>query len=383
MARSELTISALGVDIVVSLDSHLTPDEEQDLTKAWAPAGSTGHDRSVALSAGIIRGGRTTSPDVIGVDFRDLASNLSTRVTLAAIEQRKSELIMFHACGVASPSGEVIAFVGPSGRGKTTLASNVATSWGYVTDETVGVTPEGVVLPYRKPLSVIEPESVYRHKTQVSADELKLKPLPKAPLRLAAIVLINRIASGAEPPRVSPVALVDALVELVPEMSYLPLLDKPLQQFAELITRVGGVQRVSYTEAASLNALLPQFVANSRTPIAAHWSPLPVGADPSVEALESSEMIEAFQRISPQDGISVDNTYVLLHDRFVRVLDGIGPIIWDSLERPATLSEVTEAVVLAIGAPESGDAKSIVKRAIDDLVSEGLVRRHTEIEPVA
>ena len=80
---------------------------------------------------------------------------LAARRLASAIDQRAGEVIMLHAAGLALPDGRVVAFVAPSGTGKTTLSRTLGKAFGYVSDETVVINFDGTVTPYPKPLSVI------------------------------------------------------------------------------------------------------------------------------------------------------------------------------------------------------------------------------------
>ncbi|MDO9396866.1 MAG: hypothetical protein Q7T71_10005, partial [Herbiconiux sp.] len=298
-----------------------------------------------------------------GTDLRDLASSLSTRVTLRAIEQRRGELLMLHACGVADAEGRVAAFVGPSGRGKTTLVSTLARHYGYVTDETVGIDAEGAVVAYRKPLSVIDPATDSPHKTQVPPSALGLLPLPEAALGIAAVVLIDRRPGDAETVTVQDVPLAEAITRLVPEMSYLTDVPLPLQSLATLLDRVGGARQVQYAEARAVVTAVPGLVAS--TPIAASpWSAVDVTAPAPAAGL--------YSRTPVQDGLAVDDALVLLRERTVHVLEGIGPVLWRALSTPAPREALVARAVEVFGEPEQGGAEELVQTALDALVEAGL-----------
>lgn len=374
MATSALTVSALGVGITVALGDELSGDEKELVRSAWAPAAKEGRPTDLSLTAGVTTAAAPRVYDIMGGDFRSLASMLSTRITLAAIEHRKSELIMLHACGVADSEGRVAAFVGPSGRGKTTLASKLGREWGYVTDETVGIDRDGRVLPYRKPLSMIDPEAVGADKIQVSADEIGLLPLPDVPLAISAVVLIDR-RPGHGAPLVTDVPLIDALVQLIPEMSYLPQLERPLQRVAALIERVGGIRKVSYRESDHLVPLLSSLVGRRQAfREGIEWEVVDRAASGPSSVTEGDR--DEFHRVVPLDAIRSGSCYVLLHADQVRVLDGIGPAIWDALVTARSQGEIAGAVVEALGAPSGSSASQLISLALDALVESGIVKRH-------
>ena len=112
--------------------------------------------------------------------FEGLAEAVTSEVTIAAILERAGELTMLHACGVADPEGGVIALVAKSGTGKTTASSQLARTFGYITDETVAIRADGTIVPYPKPLSVKQ-ATTGAAKLQVGPDELGLKVAPENP----------------------------------------------------------------------------------------------------------------------------------------------------------------------------------------------------------
>ncbi|QJU54592.1 hypothetical protein SCB71_15840 [Herbiconiux sp. KACC 21604] len=361
-----IRISALGTAIGITLDDTISPDASLHVAQIWESASIDGDlPVEATLSAGLAPRPSDASA-VTASDVESLAAMLSTRVTLAAIEKRKSELVMLHACGVALPDGGVVAFVGPSGRGKTTLARNVAQHFSYITDETVGIDISGGVHPYRKPLSVITDETKPHIKTQIPPEQLGLLPLGSEPLRIAAIVLLERDAEHEGPPTAEPVSLRDAILGVVPELSYLPELPQPLQRLAGLLDQVGGVSRLHYREAADVADVVPQLV---KQPAQSGWTVVPtVDLDEHVPTGD-------YARAATLDVLDLGAEYLFLSGRNVHVLDGIGPAIWDALDEPKDLSRVTDAVVARHGAPEGAHPEALVEAALNALSTEGLVRR--------
>ncbi len=194
--------------------------------------------------------------------FGELAESLTSRLTLAAILANAGELTMLHACGVADPAtGAVVALVAKSGTGKTTAASVLARKYGYVTDETVAIRPDGSVIPYPKPLSVKQGPRA-QHKRQVGPDQLGLMPAPTKPY-IQSIVLLDRVeASHPVPATLGKVPLADAVLALIPDSSSQGEFGEPLQSLCRLIDGVGGVWRLTYSEAQDLPAVLePLFTA--------------------------------------------------------------------------------------------------------------------------
>lgn len=203
----------------------------------------------VARARGAI-GGETTG---------DVMHALAGAVTVRAIDQRAGEVVMLHAAGLALPDGRVVAFVAPSGTGKTTLCHTLGQHFGYVTDETVVIDFDGAVTAYPKPLSVIR--GGHRLKRQLSPDKEGLVEAP-VNLRLARIVLLTRKADAVVPV-IEDVPLLPGIAELATQISYLPRLEEPLRSMARMIEGTGGLARVIYAEASDLIDLVPVLAEGS------------------------------------------------------------------------------------------------------------------------
>ncbi|MGU3645888.1 PqqD family peptide modification chaperone [Microbacterium sp. C23T] len=353
-----LVIAALGVRVGIVCDD-LDAESRAAVEEAWTDAATAGvADIEVVAEP--------------GGSIRSLLSSLSQRVTLAAIEARRGRLWMLHAAGIALPDGRVVALVGPSGRGKTTASRVLGSAYGYVSDETVAIDSSGRVHPYRKPLSIIEPGE--SEKAQRPPSALGLGSLPDASLRLAGVVLLDRRedVSGAI---ISDVDLGDALEELVAQSSYLTNLPASLRTIAAHVASVGGVRRVSYTDAAALVAVLPELAAAS--PSEPRVSK-PVS--PGQPAIAGSPADRVFHRVAPLDELPLaDPDRVALfhvdaeHVGTVRVLAGIAPALWRAADGVG-LEALTAAAVSAHGAPEDKDATVAVEAAVDELVAAGVLK---------
>ena len=187
--------------------------------------------------------------DVTGRDTDILANVLTQRVTQAVIGARAGELLLFHAGAVADlRTGRTLVTVAKGGTGKTTLTKTLGRRYGYLSDETVGITADGRVLPYRKPLSVRVPGKEV--KVEASPEALGLLAPPRAP-RVERIVLLNRVEDAPEP-TIELVDMLDAIVALAPETSSLSKLPGGLHAIASHAAATGGIERWTYTEHETL-----------------------------------------------------------------------------------------------------------------------------------
>ncbi|MFV0633671.1 hypothetical protein [Demequina sp.] len=217
---------------------------------------------------------------------------LSSAVTVRAIDARAGRMLMLHAAGLADADGNVVAFVAPSGTGKTTLARTLGQHYGYVTDETLAVQFDGSVVPYPKPLSLITDPSK-RIKTQAPAEDFELVKVPDH-LRLARIVLLDRGEDAPPVPSVTRMPLLLGLTSLAEQTSYLPRLPRMLHTLAELVENAGGIWKVSYRQVEQLAPLVPLLAS---------------GSDEDLEAFHLDEPADgrisgAFERPPLEEGVA-------------------------------------------------------------------------------
>jgi len=261
-------LSAFGVPVDVQCTGEGGRALRRSLTAAWSRCLRKGdepdsepvhieaivHDDPTHLRVARARGaigGETTA---------DLMHALAGAVTVRAIDERAGDVIMLHAAGVSLLDGQVIAFVAPSGTGKTTLSRTLGKHYGYVSDETVVIDFDGTVTPYPKPLSILTAK--HHLKKQVGPDEERLLMAPSK-LRLGRVVLLNRVNRLDGDPVIEDVPLLAGMTELAAQVSYLPRLAEPLRSVARAIERSGGLQRVTYAEASDLIPLVPQFAGGA------------------------------------------------------------------------------------------------------------------------
>jgi hypothetical protein len=280
---------------------------------------------------------------------------LTTRVTLAAIEAAKDDLLMLHAGAVADATGATIAYVGPSGRGKTTASIALGARFGYVSDETVGIRNDLSVLAYAKPLSIV---GTTRHKKQASPDALGLLTPPDS-LHLHRIVLLDRQSDGPDRPTVDTVGLADAIAELVPQTSYLSALGGGgLQRVAA--AAAGGLLRVTYRESETLAPVFAELFTRPAEPAETWRTVPPVAGDGGL------------RRAPFVDAITDGRRIIVLHDETVRVIDGIGSTVWLAAVG-TTLDEVTGIVVQRHGEPPVGTPREHVDTAVAELLDAGVL----------
>ena len=252
-------INALGVDLdLVATTAELAIA----IREAWHDALSTEpRAAAVSITATLASADGADDADVRGTDAAEVLHHLSPIVTQRAIEARVGDLLMLHAAALADPTtGATAILVAPSGTGKTTASRRLGKTFAYLSDETAGLERDGRVVPYRKPLSIIEGGWV---KTQLAPSALGLLDTDLE-CRLAAVLLLERSPDHGDEPTVTPLHTIDAIAAVTTEASYLARTEKPLHRIAEMLHLAGGAHRVTYREAETLEPVLHDLLA-SRT----------------------------------------------------------------------------------------------------------------------
>lgn len=362
---SDVLISALGATIRLDLDDTMQPAHAAELRQLWSRSFlPTGTPADAVLTVGL-GAGSTARVSAGTLDL--LWERVSQQVTLAAIRARRPELLMLHACGLVDPgSGRAAALIAPSGIGKTTAAAELGTTWGYLSDETVGITAAHEVVGHPKPLSV-KPGAA-RPPGQVSADALGLA-VPPLGVSIAALVMLDRDDHGGQP-TARRLDLTSALDTLVPQISYLPHLPDGLLRLARLIAHCGGVWKVSYREAGDLAAVVESIVRQA-APESCTWSPLPPMSE------EPAPSQTAVRRHRSTTSITDGRSTVVLANETVHQLGGLGPALWGAAGQWIEPESLARRLVDVAGPPPVGDADSLARTMVDDLVARGLLEKES------
>lgn len=367
-------MSVLETPFRVTFGQGVTADDAARIASSWASCAAESDSAARDVLAEVAAIASPTEGETVQVSTTTLAQleeSLTSTLTVEAIGARRHELLMLHACGVADESGRVLAFVAASGTGKTTIARALGARFGYVTDETVAVTPEGRVLAYPKPLSV-KPLTGSAPKAQLAPDALDLRPVPDAPLTLAGVILLER-RDDLKAPRLEHVDPVDAIEDLVPQTSYLSARPRPITDLIHTLTALGGVRRLIYSEAASVVRLVEETFAELGSVAPPVWNEVvPVSLDAVPEARPG-----AILRAPADDAVLLPDGQLLLFcvDTLVR-LSGIGPVIWRLAGQAPGFDDLVAAVLAEVGEPPAGvDARGAVEAALSELEDLGAVTR--------
>jgi energy-coupling factor transporter ATP-binding protein EcfA2 len=376
-------VRALASTVRIEFDDSLSMAEQESIRAHWVDLAHDGDGEpdhviraSVRKQPGSIDGAyvvRANSPEA-------LAQRITSEITTGAINALRGEALMLHASAVALDDGRVVGFVGPSGRGKTTAAEVLGRAYGYVTDETLAVRVDGSVVAYPKPLSIgLWPQV----KTTEPASTLGLRGAPEADLRLAAIVLLER-RPGVEQPFVESVPIIEALPQLVPQVSHLSALERPLRTLVEAIIATGGVRRVVYSEASSLPPLIDDLLqqTDGDAPVLMEVPKMSQrecdcfssrgGKESDPSAVEQSD---AYWRATYVDAAFVDDALIVLLPNHVVVLAGVGPTLWLAADG-FTQEELRQAALRELPEPPVGvDIAHVISDALQGMVETSILVR--------
>lgn len=362
-----IDVQALGTRVRLRFAPGATAEWIGRVRGAWSGCGIPGSDEADATPD------RTVEVPADG-DPEWVLESLSVRVTLQALDHQRGRMLLFHAAGIALDDGRVIAFVGPSGRGKTTLSRILGGHYAYVSDESVAVDEHLSVLPYRKPLSVVR---AGRPKEQVSPEQAGLRDLPDAALRLAAVVFLDRRDEPCDP-TVEPLPFTEVVREIIPQMSFLRELPRPLHALAQLGEQVGGFRRLRYSRVEDLVGIVDDVISGSDA--AMTWRSVSVGPGAGTDAAAPDAGPDAgpdaaAARIGPDviDVIEVDGGLAVFSGGTIRVLEGIAPVLWQSAVAGRTSDEIVADVVARHGAPPDADPRALVDAALAELVDAGVL----------
>lgn len=247
-----MVLHGLGADVALELGEGEAGDSADailwaDLEHAWARCRRS-EDTPVDDTVSIRLTGDATEAER---NARYLMVSTTQQVTQALIAARRGELLMLHAGGVAHPAtGQSLVFVAAGGTGKSTLSTTLGKQYAYLSDETIGISPDGQIHPYPKPVSTRPQPGQTGPKRELSPDDLGLLPAPDNP-RLHRIVLLKRHpeAAGLQVEQLDTLSAIEALVTETSSLGHLP---RALHLVESLLAIGGGAERWTYADHTDL-----------------------------------------------------------------------------------------------------------------------------------
>ncbi|MGE9809650.1 hypothetical protein [Janibacter sp. G1551] len=361
MSGTTAHLVAFGVPWTLDL-SHLAAEDRYEVHRRWE-----------RCRADVLDADPELTPQTTPVSPGSSAYDLSRHITRRSIDQQLGRLLLLHAAGLADPtSGATLGLIAPSGTGKTTSARILGHRFGYVTDETLAVRDDLAVVPYPKPLSVIE-EGHPEFKRELSATDHGLLPTPRDP-RLGGTVLLHRDPTLLRP-GLEPAPLLDAVTQVIPQTSGLAWMSRPLVRLATALTAGAGVHTLHYAEIGQCGDLLERLLDPGSDGVTAErdWAAVspPPGAmlpapgsgpvsNPATSLPDGTRLVRA----PWTDALAVDGEVLVLIGSTPLRLAGVGAIVWTCADQPVTVETATAHVVDALG-PNPSDADLVAAAALE------------------
>lgn len=205
--------------------------------------------------------GEWSRADVTGADVKEVLHALSSRVAKIAIALRTGDLLMLSGFAVALPeSGASAVLVEPRGRGLTAAATALGSSLAYLADQTIGITPDGLVVPSLNPIPTHEPGTI---QTLVAPSSLVRVPATPASYRVEALLVLEHDPLHSGAPLVEHIGTVDALAALAHGATALNHLERPLHRIAEILQQAGGAQRLTYSTVDTLEPVVREHLVGA------------------------------------------------------------------------------------------------------------------------
>lgn len=359
-----------GADAVLRLvGPDLAPADPASAAAADAdPAPSSPEGADAPEPACLVVGTESTWPGA--------EQSFTTLVTTTLLGLLVGRVHLLHAAALTPPedAGEgpssALVLVGPSGRGKTTASLALARAgWGYLSDETAVIDPaDRSVAPYPKPLSVIEEAG--RPKVQRAVGGMGLAVRHRgAPL--GGLVLLHRLGQEEDPggsvPRIEPLPLAEGLQALAEQSSGLERMPDGVVQLARLVQDTGGVRRVLYREAATLDPVLRDLARDPEaTAVREPWTRIA-----EEEGAPRSGPEGRWRRAPETHGIDTEQAALVLRPGHSYVLTRAAADAWLLLEGPGrTATDLRGALERRHGPAPDGAVEDILAT----LAEEGLLR---------
>lgn len=361
-----------AIDIV-----GLSPAEAEVISEAWSRCDPRELSVTEALAEPTAHVMRRTEND----SWNAFHESLVYQATASAIASGQGSLLMFHGAALKDPdSAKAFVLVAESGGGKTTATRELGKSFEYFTDETVGIDEDYKIFDFPKPLSILEGDMV-RPKIQYGPEKLALLE-PSGDASLSLICLLNRDKDGEKQGATAePVPMSEAIPLIAPQTSSLSRLDRGLVRLCQAIDRVGGVQRLHYSEARDLSRLMADLLharpEKPTKPSCKHHRPAGnrwIAAENlrPMDDPRSEPVGEEYMRFNVDDAVYFDDgSLCILVDEKFTVLHGAGPFIWELLETPLKFEDLAEEARDMDNAPE--DVERILHQALESMIASGIV----------
>lgn len=292
------------------------------------------------------------------------AEQLTVQVTLQVLKHYSGSAHLLHAAVVGDQRTRgAFALVAASGTGKTTASKVLGREFAYLSDETAIIRSDRSIVPYLKPLSVIENEG--EPKIQYAPQELGLRAVEPddESYRLEHIIVLNRTGKP-HAPTLERIPLGRALFNIVAQSSGVQASDRGLGALIDLINGVGGALLLTYSEIAQAAPLLRDVLAGQWNATAERVDYEHVPRQPRGGLLLRRDRGELV-RSRETEGVAFEGRYYLTTQGMLSEVSLIAWDLWSAAERPITFEDLYAEMVELYGAISRSDFDAAVYSMVE------------------
>lgn len=190
---------------------------------------------------------------------------------------------------------------------------------------------------------------------------------------MGPVLFLTRDADGPSVPELEPIPTIEALALAAENSSYLRTLDQPLHRLAEVIDAGGGAHRVTYREAAELEPILTELLAEPANAEASESTQQPPLSELSFEpdsagrSVQRLPLLDLYVTADGGAAMTTDGRVVVLSPMATRVMTLIDA---DTVNTVA----VSAALTAEFGAPpDDQSARLLTEDVVAGLIGSGLV----------
>lgn len=306
-------------------------------------------------------------PDMACVSSSDIAQaaeQLTVQVTLQVLKHYSGHAHLLHAAVLGAPqTRRAFALVAASGTGKTTASKVLGQKFAYLSDETAVIRYNRSLVPYLKPLSIIENKD--EPKRQYSPLEIGLEAVDPADesYQLEHIIILNRV-DAPQAPQLERMSMDKALFRIVAQSSGVQRSGTGLGDLAQLINDVGGVLMLTYSEISETIELLGNLLAErySIEPERVEFEHIPGSRRGSFRwAPNRRELVRAAET----EGMTFEDRYYLTTGGRLSEVSLVAWDLWCAAENPISPDSLYEQMTEIYGSIKRADFDTAVRSMVE------------------
>lgn len=294
----------------------------------------------------------------------EAAEQLTVQVTLQVLKHYSGDAHLLHAAVLGDPqTRRAFALVAASGTGKTTASKVLGRKLAYLSDETAVIRYDRSLVPYLKPLSIIENKD--EPKRQYSPLDLGLEAVDPADdsYQLEHIIILNRVETP-QAPELSRIPLDKALFRLVAQSSGVQRSSTGLGDLTQLINEVGGILMLTYSEVSETVNLL-EDVLGERYCVPREYVEFEHQRSQRRGSIRWTPGQRELVRSAETEGLTFENRYYLTTGGRLSEVSVVAWDLWCTAEAPMSPDSLFEQMSQMYGSIERSDFDTAVRSMVE------------------